>query len=192
MYADLWIIEWREPGCDDVVRTATTAEDAVEIIQRMLENETAFDEAGDDDRPAFDAFFDGEEPIRKLRNLFEATRQECDNGTLLVRRAIEMKTPKSSPVERTNQFEKGKCRITEKLVRKVKEDFLEWSGGDPPESEMQIFVYVEYARTIEDEEAVRAILRDWDNEDSDAVDSMGVSADPPLLRWNSANDSSKS
>ena len=28
----------------------------------------------------------------------------------------------------------------------VKEDFLAWSGGSPPDSDQEIFVYVEYAR----------------------------------------------
>jgi hypothetical protein len=45
----------------------------------------------------------------------------------------------------------------------VKKDFLNWSGGFPPDSEQQIFIYMEYAygagRDHEDE--VREILRYW-------------------------------
>jgi hypothetical protein len=47
-------------------------------------------------------------------------------------------------------------------VQQLKEDFLEWSGGFPPESNDQITVYVDYARTLDLlEEDTREVLRQW-------------------------------
>jgi hypothetical protein len=44
----------------------------------------------------------------------------------------------------------------------IKEDFLAWSGGFPPDSEDQIFLYVEFAspQSIDQRDA-RAFLLDW-------------------------------
>ncbi len=52
----------------------------------------------------------------------------------------------------------------------VKEDFLAWSGGFPPESEQQIFVYMEYAYGADaaDADEARKMLRQWmQNDDFD-------------------------
>ena len=55
MWMNRWIIEWRERGRgDEALETATTAEEALEICRRFLENETAFDDFLEEDRPAFD------------------------------------------------------------------------------------------------------------------------------------------
>ncbi len=44
----------------------------------------------------------------------------------------------------------------------IMEDFLVWSGGFPPESDQQIFVYAHAASPVDaDPEDVRAVLRDW-------------------------------
>jgi hypothetical protein len=44
----------------------------------------------------------------------------------------------------------------------VREDFLVWSGGFPPESDEQIWVYVEAARPADtDPEQVTRLLKDW-------------------------------
>jgi len=44
----------------------------------------------------------------------------------------------------------------------IKADFLEWSGGFPPESEEQVFIYVQYAAPSDvDEEELLALLRTW-------------------------------
>src|SRR5258706_10400013 len=90
MYTELWIIEWRERGRgEEALHTASTPQEAVETIQRMLENETAFDESADEDRPAFDVLFDEEDATEILRRLDERLEQECDNGKLIVRRTIQ-------------------------------------------------------------------------------------------------------
>jgi hypothetical protein len=53
-------------------------------------------------------------------------------------------------------------------AKAVKEDFSKWSGGFPPESDHQITVYVDYARSIEnDAEDVREMLREWLCSDED-------------------------
>ncbi len=47
-----------------------------------------------------------------------------------------------------------------------KEDFQAWSGGFPPDSEQQIFIYMEYAYGTEaDADEVREMLRKWMQED---------------------------
>lgn len=44
----------------------------------------------------------------------------------------------------------------------IREDFLTWSGGFPPESDQQIWVYVEAARPSDTEAAeVTRLLLDW-------------------------------
>jgi hypothetical protein len=49
-----------------------------------------------------------------------------------------------------------------KSAEKLREDFREWSGGFPPESDHQITVYIDYASdiTVAPEEA-RKMLRGW-------------------------------
>ncbi len=45
---------------------------------------------------------------------------------------------------------------------KLRDDFEEWSGGFPPESDRQIFVFVEYAMSTEfGDQFVRDYLREW-------------------------------
>ena len=52
--------------------------------------------------------------------------------------------------------------MEEYAVKAIKQDFLTWSGGFPPESDEQIFVYVETARSSEtDDEEVRNLLKTW-------------------------------
>jgi hypothetical protein len=54
-----------------------------------------------------------------------------------------------------------------KTAQAVKEDFLAWSGGFPPDSEQQIFVYIEYAHgaNTDDVYDVRTMLRNWMQEE---------------------------
>lgn len=48
----------------------------------------------------------------------------------------------------------------------VKEDFLAWSGGFPPDSDQDVFVYVEYARpTDTDAIEVSRMLTGWMQEE---------------------------
>jgi hypothetical protein len=57
--------------------------------------------------------------------------------------------------------------MTADQLDKLKEDFLTWSGGWPPESEDQITVYVDYAmNTSLNESEVRWALRELMNADS--------------------------
>lgn len=49
----------------------------------------------------------------------------------------------------------------------IRRDFLDWSGGFPPESERDIFVYIEYAlpkQFVSD--SARDFLRHWMEEES--------------------------
>jgi hypothetical protein len=55
-------------------------------------------------------------------------------------------------------------------AKTIKENFLIWSGGFPPDSEQQIFIYMEYVHgtNADDADEVRDMLRDWmDNNDDD-------------------------
>ncbi len=55
--------------------------------------------------------------------------------------------------------------LEKQAAESLKVDFLEWSGGFPPDSEQQIFVYVEYAAPNNVDEAdVLSLLRTWMNE----------------------------
>lgn len=48
------------------------------------------------------------------------------------------------------------------MTNDIKEDFEVWSGGFPPESEYQIWAYIETALPNEnDDEDIRRILREW-------------------------------
>ncbi len=67
------------------------------------------------------------------------------------------------------------------MTEKLKEHFLEWSGGCPPESNYQITVYVDYAAEIEDDEFVREALRDWMNEDFDFDPPNSDVSDTPVI-----------
>ena len=52
------------------------------------------------------------------------------------------------------------------LVETIKEDFLAWSGGFPPESDYQIFVYIETAKPVDiNDTELGDMLRVWMNED---------------------------
>ena len=52
--------------------------------------------------------------------------------------------------------------MDEQTTRAIREDFLTWSGGFPPESDDQIYVYVDAAAPKDsDENEVRKMLRDW-------------------------------
>jgi hypothetical protein len=47
-------------------------------------------------------------------------------------------------------------------AKAIREDFLTWSGGFPPESDQQIWVYVEAARPSDTPaEEVTRLLLDW-------------------------------
>jgi hypothetical protein len=48
-------------------------------------------------------------------------------------------------------------------INAIRDDFLTWSGGFPPDSEQQIFIYMEYVYgdDAEDADEVREMLRNW-------------------------------
>ena len=57
--------------------------------------------------------------------------------------------------------------MSDTLANTFRSDFLVWSGGFPPESVCQIYVYIDYARPNDtDENDVREILTAWMNQDS--------------------------
>ncbi len=53
--------------------------------------------------------------------------------------------------------------MDEKTVEaSIRSEFEEWSGGFPPESEEQIFIYVNYAMANDlEERVVLQVLRAW-------------------------------
>ena len=58
------------------------------------------------------------------------------------------------------------------FTKAIKTDFETWSGGFSPDSEEQIFVYVETARPSDsDEAAVLEILRTWMSEEESSSPS---------------------
>lgn len=54
--------------------------------------------------------------------------------------------------------------MNRQMAEEIKQDFLDWSGGFRPESERQIWVYVETSKdvNVDDEELIN-LLRDWMN-----------------------------
>ena len=58
--------------------------------------------------------------------------------------------------------------MDEQTKQAIRADFLAWSGGDPPDSEHQITVYVDYAAHADwDSNEVRRLLEDWMQEPDD-------------------------
>ena len=51
--------------------------------------------------------------------------------------------------------------MTEQKWTELEDDFLEWSGGTPPDSMHQVTVYVDYANPFDDVDLVRSYLIDW-------------------------------
>lgn len=60
-------------------------------------------------------------------------------------------------------------------AKAIKEDFLVWSGGFPPDSNEQIFAYVEAARPADtDEVEVDILLKDWMREEQETENWHGA------------------
>jgi len=61
-----------------------------------------------------------------------------------------------------------------KTARALKERFLDWSGGCPPDSEHEITVYIDYVHGSDADDAneVRKMLRDW-MEEQNFIESQG-------------------
>ncbi len=61
--------------------------------------------------------------------------------------------------------------MDQKLEQAIRNDFSVWSGGFPPESEQQVWVYVETARAADtDAVTVTRLLLDW-------IDEVGRSSE---------------
>lgn len=58
--------------------------------------------------------------------------------------------------------------MDEKTAAAIREDFLTWSGGFSPDSDMEIFVYIEYAAPRDiDKQELTELLNAWmDSEDT--------------------------
>ena len=100
MWTKMWIIEWRDRGrgqYDEAVQIAATPEEAAEVVQLMLQGETALDEETDEEAPAIDVLFEGEDPVPILRSLSERIELECETGMLTVRRTIQFKEQEPQP-----------------------------------------------------------------------------------------------
>jgi hypothetical protein len=181
MHTDIWIIEWRERGRgEEIVEMASTPREAVETIRRMLEGEIAFDESVEEERPAFELLFDGEEAATVLQRIDESIEQECDNGKLIVRRSFQPNKLGIKARSVTSEAAKSNNHTLRELVQRLKEDYLEWSGGFPPDSETEIFLYVEYARKIEDAEFAREALRAWNEQDNMCLPFIPMPPDIPI------------
>jgi hypothetical protein len=168
MYTDLWVIEWREGGRGDgILEIASTPQQAVETIRRLLDGETAFDESVEDTGNAFDILFCGVEPTEILLSLDDQLELECDNGVLSVRRTAVSDGHGGRQLAQTIDADHRPSPMHEELTPKLKTDFLEWSGGTPPESDHQITVYIDYAaQQNADPVEMRRSLRAWMNDDT--------------------------
>ena len=85
MTKDLWMIEWQDHSGEsdhDIKEAAASPEDAALAVRRILDGETS----AEDDSPAFDALFEGEDPVAVLRDLRNHIEQNCGAGTLTVTR----------------------------------------------------------------------------------------------------------
>jgi hypothetical protein len=68
--------------------------------------------------------------------------------------------------------------MNDAIRTQVREDFAEWSGGFPPDSEAQVFLFVDYACTIDDPDLARSILYEWLREESEADSHVDI----PVIR----------
>ena len=85
MTKERWMIEWQDHSGEsdhDIKKAAASPEDAAWAVRRILDGETS----AEDDTPAFDALFQGEDPVAVLRDLRNAIEQNCEAGTLVVAR----------------------------------------------------------------------------------------------------------
>lgn len=65
-------------------------------------------------------------------------------------------------MEATTNTESGDFKMTDEMKQAIISHFLEWSGGFPPDSEEEIFIYVHHAMlTDADERETTWLLRDW-------------------------------
>ena len=56
--------------------------------------------------------------------------------------------------------------MDERTTHEIKKHFRIWSGGFPPESDHQIYVYIDAAKTVDvPDEELWDLLRTWMNED---------------------------
>jgi hypothetical protein len=56
--------------------------------------------------------------------------------------------------------------MDEHTANRIKNDFEIWSGGFPPESDFQIYVYIDTAKSLDVADAdLWNLLRTWMNED---------------------------
>ena len=56
--------------------------------------------------------------------------------------------------------------MDERTANEIKKDFWTWSGGFPPESDYQIYVYIDAAKPVDVADAeLWDLLRTWMNED---------------------------
>ena len=72
--------------------------------------------------------------------------------------------------------------MNDEMTRVIRAHFESWSGGFPPDSEMEIFVYVEYAREVKDADLARTFLRAWMAEENGPCCENHVAPDAPILR----------
>jgi hypothetical protein len=145
MYVNLWVMEWCDRGRGgEAIDTATTPQDALATIHRFLDHETAFDESTRKDRPAFDVLFDGVDPITMVQEMDDRLELECESGDFMVRRTMRFKD--ESPKPAAPRVAASASRITEDMIKRLKEDYLSWSGGFRPDEDDQVAVYVAMAR----------------------------------------------
>jgi len=202
MYANLWIIEWHDRGRrDEAIDTATTAQDALATIRQFLENETAFDESANEDKPALEVLFEDMDPIRQLTEMDDRLELECEGGDFVVRRTMrcqeaesprclsqaapalydfaqlflayhDAQTSESVTIQTLEHAARAAVAkamgeppappMTPEMIRRLKEHYLEWTGGCTPNDENEIFTYIELAmESGPDPEEVRQILRNW-------------------------------
>ncbi|MCL4207922.1 MAG: hypothetical protein KJ000_36005 [Pirellulaceae bacterium] len=61
--------------------------------------------------------------------------------------------------------------MNQQLRQAIRENFLVWSGGFPPQSSQEVWVYVETARPFDtDANAVTTLLFDWMDDDCQSTE----------------------
>lgn len=73
--------------------------------------------------------------------------------------------------------------MDDQTAKIIKKDFLTWSGGFPPESDYQIYTYIDAAKPVDVADAeLWVFLRSWqDEDDPDDRQANDLTAKTPIV-----------
>src|SRR5690242_16969553 len=92
MSDDFWVIQWHDPSSDitaPITETAQSAEEAVEVLRRLLD--------GTGRGVTFEELFRGAAPAVLLRHVRGVVEYGSRTGTLTITRTRSVKTPVPAP-----------------------------------------------------------------------------------------------